>query len=699
MAGRAIVRTLTLAAVVWIAAAGRAEAQLGSLVSPGPLAKAHAALEGAENCQKCHERGRKVTAEKCLACHAPIAKRVEEKRGVHRDAADCVSCHVDHAGVNGVLRPFDTAAFKHAAVTGFALDGKHAAVAARCDACHTTRSFLTASPACGRCHADAHKGALGAVCQTCHSTAAAFKDARKSFDHGLTTFPLAGAHRTLDCAKCHATADFKIAKFGACLDCHRTPHPATMSTSCTGCHTSDNWKTKKFDHSGTAFPLVGRHAAVDCDGCHKAPATKVKPAFATCAACHADVHKGEFTADCKACHNESGFSGAAFDHQARTPSRFALAGGHGTIACRSCHKTISAAAVPVADKAVDFRGLASSTACASCHADPHGGELGSTCETCHSPASFRVTAFAHPQAPALFRGRHLVVACAECHKPAAKFKSTPTACASCHADPHLGQVGTTCETCHSVTAEKFAPDLFVHARSRFPLAGKHRTVDCARCHKPETAAFPAGQGTAVRLAGLATECRSCHADAHLGQVGPACETCHTPESFQITTYQHRHVPAGFFAGRHQKVTCDSCHKRVTSTFPSGTGTAVQLAGLPTTCQSCHADVHLGQVGTACETCHTVDAFQVAKYEHRQPPADFFVGRHLRARCDACHKRVTAQFPSGSGAAVQFTLSPRCVACHVDVHRGQMGDDCGQCHRPTPLPPAHGPRRDGVHRIS
>jgi hypothetical protein len=702
-AGRSAWRLLALGVVVWFAMTGRAEAQLGSLVSPGPLAKAHAALEGADNCQKCHERGRRVTPEKCLTCHAPIAKRMQEKKGVHRAVTECVTCHVDHAGVDGQLRPFDTAAFNHAAVTGFALDRKHAAVAAKCEACHKLRSFLTASAACGSCHADVHKGSLGAACEKCHSTSVAFKDARSSFDHGLTAFPLAGAHKTIDCAKCHAAGGFKVAKFGACLDCHRTPHPATVSSVCTSCHTNDNWKTKKFDHSRTAFPLVGRHAAVDCDGCHKAPATKVKPASATCAACHADAHKGEFKQDCKACHAETGFAGAAFDHERATTSHFALADGHARIACRACHKTISAAAVPLAQKAVDFRGLVSGTACASCHADAHAGELGAACESCHSPKTFRVTSFTHPKMPELFAGRHAPLACDACHKPAGpgaampaaaagpggkvlavKFKATPTACASCHADPHLGQVGADCATCHSVEGAKFAPDLFAHTRSRFVLVGKHQTVECAKCHRSETGTFPAGPGTAVRLKALATDCRSCHADVHLGQVGAACETCHTAETFEVTKYQHRRPAANFFGGGHQKAKCGACHKSVTGAFPAGPGTAVRLSGLATTCQSCHADVHLGQVGTSCETCHTVDAFRVLKYQHRRPPPDFFVGSHLRARCDACHKPVTAQFPAGRGTAVQFTLETRCVACHVDVHHGALGEDCQRCHRPAPL---------------
>ena len=84
-----------MALLVWLRVCGRAEAQLGALLSPGPLAKPHAELEGISNCQKCHEQGRKVTAEKCLTCHAPVADRIARRVGVHKDVkTDCVTCHV-----------------------------------------------------------------------------------------------------------------------------------------------------------------------------------------------------------------------------------------------------------------------------------------------------------------------------------------------------------------------------------------------------------------------------------------------------------------------------------------------------------------------------------------------------------------------------------------------------------------------------
>ncbi len=203
--------------VACISSTGRAEAQLGALISPGQLARPHANLEGLANCQSCHERGRKVTVEKCLACHKPVAERIAKGSGVHRNVkSDCVACHSEHAGIDAELRPFDQQHFDHAKVTGFALDGKHAPVAARCAACHKERSFLTLKTSCSSCHMDVHKGTLGPNCTSCHSTKTAFKDLSGQFDHRKAAFQLAGAHRSVACAACHINNKFKGLKFAEC---------------------------------------------------------------------------------------------------------------------------------------------------------------------------------------------------------------------------------------------------------------------------------------------------------------------------------------------------------------------------------------------------------------------------------------------------------------------------------------------------
>jgi hypothetical protein len=184
---------------------------------------------------------------------------------------------------------------------------------------------------------------------------------------------------------------------------------------------------------------------------------------------------------------------------------------------------------------VDFGGLKKD--CVSCHADTHEGDLGRPARP-HSTERFAVTTYAHRTPGGFFEGTHAPLACAKCHAPSgtakvpvlarttarpapagtapaiprgpladAHFTATPRTCVTCHADVHLGQVAQTCESCHSVALAKFAvAPTFDHARTKFPLGGKHGPVACAKCHEKKTQTFPTGPGTAARLTGLATTC-------------------------------------------------------------------------------------------------------------------------------------------------------------------------------------------------
>ena len=698
--------------IAWLAAAAAAlfaavpaSAQIGQLLSPGPLSRAHASLEGADKCQKCHEPGRKVTPALCLSCHKPVAERIRTKRGVHRDVTgDCASCHVEHAGVDAELRPFDPASFDHAVETGFPLDGRHAAVAKNCARCHKTRSFLAATPACSTCHTDIHKPSLGSDCRACHSTAVAFRDARTAFDHSKAAFQLTGAHRGVACAKCHVNQVFKGVKFAQCTDCHKSPHRQPMSAACTSCHTSDSWKTQRIDHAKTAFPLRGRHADVACVKCHTKPPLQAALKFDRCAACHQDPHRAAFKQDCSSCHNETGFGRGTFDHA--TGTRFPLTGAHAPLTCAKCHKNATAARAGAA-RVVEFRGL--SSACASCHTDVHKAELGKACEACHTTASFTVASFRHPRRPEFFAGQHQSVPCAKCHVARAPgtpartgvpvdgwtFKNLPTACAACHKDVHLGQVGAACEGCHRVDAAKFAPVGFSHASAAFTLTGRHQTVECVKCHKPETGTFPAGAGTAVRLKGLSTACASCHRDQHLGQFSRTCDACHTPATFKVPAFTHTNQST-FFAGKHGAQPCAACHKPTEAAYPGGRGTAVRYKGL-TACASCHTDAHAGSMGSSCEGCHTPEGWVSASRAFHKTSRFTLEGRHLAVPCASCHIK----------GAVKGTPT-KCVDCHWirrqdDPYRTRLGADCETCHRPiswtavtwnhgaatgTPLSPAH-----------
>jgi hypothetical protein len=604
------VRTKAVLIGLFFAAAlsPRAAAQLGELVSPGPLARAHAKLEGIKNCEKCHERGKQVSAARCLVCHEPVARRIAERKGVHRDVADtCAPCHSEHGGLDAPLvKPLDVASFDHKQETGFALDGLHAPL--KCAACHKTPSYLAVSPACASCHTDVHKGNLGANCASCHSTAVPFKAAHTGFDHSRAAFKLDGAHLTVPCEKCHAQKVFKGIAFESCTACHTDPHPKTMGTACATCHTTQNWRTAKIDHDRTSFPLAGKHAQLPCASCHVKPAIVARVKADTCATCHADPHKGVFKQDCAACHTASGFKpAAAFDHSAAT--RFPLVGKHAQALCAACHKSAAPADVPLAQRVVDFRGARSD-------------------------------------------------------------------CVSCHTDVHRGQLGTACQTCHAADAPTFQRTSFSHEKSAYPLTGRHATVPCAKCHKSEPADFPSSTGPAVRYKGLSTECRTCHADVHLGQLNARCETCHTTSTFEVTAYRHK-TPQSFFEGQHARLQCASCHRKTQALFPAGPGVAVRFAEMNPTCLSCHRDVHQGALGNRCESCHSVDRrWASASRAFHKDTLLPLEGKHLDVPCAQCHIKG------------QLKGTPtRCYDCHWirrqdDRFRTLLGNVCSDCHRPT-----------------
>ncbi len=599
---------MAVVALLWLAAPRSASAQLGALVSPGRLHRTHASLEGVNNCLTCHSKGRQVAADKCLSCHKPVAERIARKRGVHgKVTTDCVSCHVEHAGPEAELRPFDQARFDHARDGGWPIDGLHAPLAAKCASCHKGRSFLTASPACVSCHADPHKDSLGGECTTCHSVKTKFASALTTFDHSRTTFPLAGAHGTTACASCHVNKQYKGIAFASCASCHKDPHRTRMGASCSSCHTETSWRTTKLDHARTAFPLRGKHAAVECAKCHVKPSALVKVRSDACAVCHtSDPHKGEFKQDCGACHNETTFTKGTFDHGA---TRFALTEKHGGLECAACHKTAQVATR-------DYRGL--KTTCESCHSDVHRLELGAACESCHTTRTWDVKTFAHARPRAFFEGRHAPLTCAQCHLETLKptrtgaavpalrvgFTTTPTACVSCHADIHLGQLKTDCERCHSIETPKFAIPAFDHGKTQFSLTGKHAApLKCEACHKVDTAAFPSGHGSTRRFIGVGITCVACHEDPHAGQLDRTCQPCHSVNTFTLPNYVHRNAKTlkAFFSGRHTSATCVACHKPSPSA-PVGTKALASYA-TATTCTTCHTDIHRGALGPVCENCH------------------------------------------------------------------------------------------------
>jgi hypothetical protein len=78
----------------------------------------------------------------------------------------------------------------------------------------------------------------------------------------------------------------------------------------------------------------------------------------------------------------------------------------------------------------------------------------------------------------------------------------------------------------------------------------------------------------------------------------------------------------------------------------------------------------GPTKYACRTCHTTDSSTVRKDSAFDHTVTGFVlsEQHTTLECVSCHKRL------------KFSLQEtNCISCHADVHKGKLGERCGQCH--------------------
>lgn len=509
---------MAMATFMALAASGVPSARaagIEKLLMPGEVSKAHAQLE--EKCSSCHDRSdRSQQTTLCLTCHKDVAADVARKAGHHGRlpniaTAECKACHSEHLGREADIVKLVKGSFDHH-MTDFALDGAHATLA--CQSCHTPRRpWREASTSCGVCHKadDVHRGGLGAQCSTCHATTG-WRGAR--FDHDKTRYPLHAAHEKTPCASCHVGGRFRETP-RQCNACHAPDdvHRGARGEDCAQCHVESSWKTTRFDHAKEAdFPLLGRHASLDCAGCHRSGKFDDELPR-TCVGCHrsSDAHAARFGEDCAGCHGNDSWRVAAFDHTVK--GHFELAGGHATLDCHACHT----ASLAVQELPKD---------CASCHRgdDVHAGAQRVGCETCHGTVSWKAgLTFDHDLGAFPLLGMHVVVGCGQCHASRA-YAGAPHDCISCHrsSDVHKGSLGRDCAACHSPNGWRIW-DFDHNRQTKFALTGKHAQLNCGDCHRESTG-----------FTKLPRDCASCHRDQdiHLGQFGAQCQRCHTTLSFK-----------------------------------------------------------------------------------------------------------------------------------------------------------------------
>jgi hypothetical protein len=692
-----------------------AEAQL----SPGALSKAHSKLDGMVSCGNCHTFGAGTPQLKCMSCHVEIQKRVSEKRGYHGQIVnsaigdnDCSRCHSEHGGREFALIhwPEPQSKFDHRKQTGFALEGKHAAL--MCAQCHTSRniaavrrteialkdldrSFLGLGTDCASCHQDAHRGQLGANCATCHSQSS-WKPA-PGFNHANTRYPLTGMHQSVSCERCHSASSaagasngvvervFRDVKSGDCVDCHKDPHLGSFAGGCKQCHATSSWKTisfadSKFDHSRTKYPLTGLHVKVACLACHKGTNFSSPIRSAQCMDCHSDKHKGQFLArvdkgECATCHTVNGFKPTSYTVQMHASTPYPLAGKHVSVACAACHQPKG--------EATDYH--PKSGDCLTCHHDAHKGQFAGApyanrCESCHVVDGFKPSTFTaelHSATRYPLAGKHVSVTCEKCHEnkgEATDFHPKSGDCLACHRDAHQDQFAAApyankCESCH--TLDGFHPSTFTvtrHRDSKFQLTGGHAATACVECHKPRVEANALGM---AKLPGMDshqfrfsdTSCVTCHNDPHgtLTDSHLSCESCHTLRGWSPTLAFDHSKTTFPLEGSHRTMDCQQCHK---AAFAADGLRRMSFRDAPGNCAGCHEDVHGGQFPKAkednCASCHGTTRWKPSSFDHESARFSL-AGAHRAVSCEACHK--SRKEVDGRAVLVYGETKRECAACH------------------------------------
>jgi len=316
-------------------------------------------------CDKCHIDNKfKETPKTCSTCH----KKDDGQAHKGQFGTKCETCHIE--------KNWKEITFDHDKATTYPLLGKHKPV--KCAACHKGDLYKDKLPIkCNACHRKedekVHKGNFGPKCESCH-VERNWKEIL--FDHDKQTqYPLLGKHKQAKCDSCHKGDLFKEKLPQNCFSCHEKndKHQNQEGRKCESCHNEKSWNTTSFNHSKiSTFPLLGRHALVECKKCHAA--ATFKDAKSDCWSCHEneDVHKRKLGTECKTCHNTRNWKSWDFDHN---ETNFKLDGPHKKSAgnCYLCHKQ------PMNKKVL------LPTTCESCHDrdDVHNGNFGDHCERCH----------------------------------------------------------------------------------------------------------------------------------------------------------------------------------------------------------------------------------------------------------------------------------------------------------------------------
>lgn len=326
--------------------------------------------------------------------------------------------------------------------------------------------------------------------------------------------------------------------------------------------------------------------------------------------------------------------------------------------CESCHQP--------------FDKEGQSSMCRDCHEEVDedlkqkqgfhglGKAAGSECNYCHSDHKGRAAdiiqmeteTFDHDGTDYPLHGAHGMASCTACHVVGKKYREAPQNCVDCHRenDAHKGRLGEQCADCHD--ERSWVSRKFDHEATDFPLLEKHADIACNSCHVNQQYKETPG------------ECHVCHAvnDVHAGRYGSECNECHSAAGWDRIRFDHDRDTDYSLDGQHRDVKCDVCHSgKLHEKKPD------------TRCVSCHLgeDEHGGRYGRNCQSCHNPHGWDKAKFDHAVKTEFPLRGKHQDVRCSSCHR----------GEVYNVKLAMACFSCHApdDVHKGQEGEQCEQCH--------------------
>ena len=282
------------------------------------------------------------------------------------------------------------------------------------------------------------------------------------------------------------------------------------------------------------------------------------------------------------------------------------------------------------------------------------------CKTCHTEhkgrdadiVALNTELFNHDLTDFQLQGAHIRSDCGQCHQHDTPYRETAHECIACHReqDIHDEKLGANCNNCH--TQENWQKTRFDHDETKFKLKGKHKRTACSSCHlQSDYKKTPA-------------DCIDCHRsnDVHLGRNGDDCTQCHSSTVWDETRFDHNLDTEFKLLGKHRKVTCESCHQQ-----------AINAEKPKTDCYSCHKihDQHQGRFGKTCADCHAEKAWDQPHFDHQKNTKYPLLGKHRELSCLSCHR----------GDLKKDQTPKRCIDCHRtnDVHGGQQGENCSDCH--------------------